>query len=277
MSQDFDKIFKENIAELILPLSEKLLNLKIVHNHTMKDKLQSTIEREPDYLSKIQLENGDEFILHLEFQTQDKKNMVYRMQEYYSILLKKYQIPVIQKVIYFGKKSPKMKTSLTKEEIFSGFDLINLRDIPFDVLLNSSVPEEFILSILGDLRDNDPEEVILNILQKLKETNQDQIVFQKYVKQLVILSKLRNLSEVTKSTVKQMPIVYDIKKDAFYKEGLEDGLEKGIEKGLEKGLEKGKEEIILQFIKSGELSFLKIAEITNVPLEKIESLARSVK
>jgi hypothetical protein len=46
---------------------------------------------------------------------------------------------------------------------------------------------------------------------------------------------------------------------------------------FKEGLEKGKEEIILQLIKSGELSFPKIAAITNVPLEKIEQLAKSIK
>ena len=261
MSQDFDKIFKENIAALILPLSEKLLNLKIVRQEVMKDKMQSTIEKEPDYLGRVQLDNGKEFILHLEFQTQDDQDMIYRMQEYYSLLLKKHRIPVIQKVIYFGQKPSGMKTTLDKEEIFSGFDLINLHEIPHENLMKSSVPEEFILSILGDLGEHEPPEVIRSILHKLKETNQELISFQKYVKQLVILSKLRNLSEVTKSTVKKMPIVYDIKQDAFYKEGKVEG----------------KEEVIIQLIKSGELSYEKIASITNVPLEKIEQLAKSLK
>jgi hypothetical protein len=203
MSQDFDKIFKENIAALILPLSEKLLNLKIVRQEVMKDKLQSTIEKEPDYLGRVQLDSGKEFILHLEFQTQDDQDMIYRMQEYYSLLLKKHHVPVIQKVIYFGQKPSRMKTTLDKEEIFRGFDLINLHEIPHENLMKSSVPEEFILSILGDLGEHEPPEVIQSILHKLKETNQELISFQKYVKQLVILSKLRNLSEVTKSTVKK--------------------------------------------------------------------------
>ena len=29
MAQDYDKIFKENIEEIILPLAEQLLNIKV--------------------------------------------------------------------------------------------------------------------------------------------------------------------------------------------------------------------------------------------------------
>jgi predicted transposase YdaD len=74
-----------------------------------------------------------------------------------------------------------------------------------------------------------------------------------------------------------MPIVYDIKQDAFYKEGLEEGKQEGKQEGKIEGKQEGKEETIIQFIKSGELSYEKIASITNVPLEKIEQLAKSLK
>lgn len=45
-----------------------------------------------------------------------------------------------------------------------------------------------------------------------------------------------------------------------------------IKKGWKKELE-----MIIQLIKSGELSYQKIAEITHVPLEKSEALAKSNK
>ncbi|WP_020602503.1 hypothetical protein [Spirosoma spitsbergense] len=50
MSQDYDKIIKENIEEIMLPLARKVLNLPepagIVE---IPDDLQYTIERKPDF------------------------------------------------------------------------------------------------------------------------------------------------------------------------------------------------------------------------------------
>jgi hypothetical protein len=37
MAHDFDKILKENIAEVMLPLSEKYLGIKIVKTEEVKD------------------------------------------------------------------------------------------------------------------------------------------------------------------------------------------------------------------------------------------------
>lgn len=48
MAQDYDKIFKENIEEIILPLTEKLLNIHPEKSEEIPDDLQRTIERKPE-------------------------------------------------------------------------------------------------------------------------------------------------------------------------------------------------------------------------------------
>ncbi len=91
MAHDYDKILKENITSLLLPLTEKYLNIKIIDSRELKDKLQTTIEKEPDFIRIVRTDTDEEFILHLlcicvEFQTQDEEGMIYRMQEYYGLL-----------------------------------------------------------------------------------------------------------------------------------------------------------------------------------------------
>ena len=76
---DYDRIFKENIEAVFLPLLEKLLNLPIKNTFEIKDKLQTTIEREPDFLKRVIDQQNNEFILQIEFQTQDDQEMVYRL------------------------------------------------------------------------------------------------------------------------------------------------------------------------------------------------------
>ncbi len=153
MASDYDKILKENIAALLLPLTEKYLNIKIIDSRELKDKLQTTIEKEPDFIRIVKTDTDEEFILHIEFQTQDEEGMIYRMQEYFGLLRRKHGLPVRQFVIYLGKQPSRMQTQLAPEEVFTGFDLKSLRDYSYESLLDSQVPEEIILAILSDLRE----------------------------------------------------------------------------------------------------------------------------
>ena len=49
---EFDKILKENIEAVFLPLVEKMLGLSIKETFEVKDKVQTTIEREPDFFKE---------------------------------------------------------------------------------------------------------------------------------------------------------------------------------------------------------------------------------
>ena len=57
---DFDKILKENIEAIFLPMVEKMLRISIKKIIEIKDKIQITIEREPDFLKIIIDQNGSE-------------------------------------------------------------------------------------------------------------------------------------------------------------------------------------------------------------------------
>ncbi len=59
------------------------------YSKELEDKLQTTIEKEPDFIRIIKTD-AEKFILHLEFQTQDEEGMIYRMQEYYGLLCRKH-------------------------------------------------------------------------------------------------------------------------------------------------------------------------------------------
>ena len=75
---------------------------------------------------------------------------------------------------------------------------------------------------------------------------------------LEILSGLRKLQSITKKQVQKMPIVYDLKKDIRFKEGMEAGEEKGE-------LKKARLSAI-RMLKEGKLSIVTIAEYLDVPL-----------
>lgn len=278
MANDYDKIFKENITAILLPLAEKVLGIDIKNSKPLKDKLQDTVEREADYLSVVEQNNGRKFILHLEFQTTSESNMVERMQLYYSLLRRKHNLPVVQKVLYFGSRPANMRTTLSSEEIFSGFELISLNQQSYKNFIDSNIPEELILTILTNFEDKDEVAIVKHVIRKLQETNQSEIAFKKYVKQLVVLSRLRGLNETIRTAIQKMPITYNIEEDSFYKEGLKRGLEKvKKEKELrqrEKELrQREKEQAIIQMLNDG-IPSEKIATYLNVSLPIVNDIAK---
>ena len=125
----YDKIFKENAEEIFIPLVEQRLGIKIKHFKQYKEKMQTTIEREMDFFYKVETEDGEIFILHLEFQTEDELDFVYRVGEYHGIALRKKKMKIRHIVVYLGTGKPKMRTELKPEEVYTGFDLININEL----------------------------------------------------------------------------------------------------------------------------------------------------
>ena len=260
MSKDYDKILKENIGELFLVLSKKYLKVEIKRSEELKDKLQTTLEKEADFLRKIETPQGEELIVHLEFQTTNEKHMVYRMQEYYAILQKKYQLPVRQFVIYVGEKPPQMRSQLDQNEIFTGFESMNLKDISYVKLLDSVVPEEVILAILGNFDNQESGEVLRQIIVKLQKLSASPITLNKYLRQLLVFARLRNLTEETEKQLNTMAFTYNIEKDAFFK----------------RGKQKEKESTVRNLLKLGKLTREEIAQITGLSLEQIDVIAKKL-
>ena len=236
----FDKIIKENLERIFIPLSEKFFHFKILKERPLPEKLQTTIEREPDFLRIITDQLGAEFILHIEFQTHDEKDMAFRMAEYRAILQRKFKLNVRQFVVFLGARISKMQNRLPGNMVIDGFEIANIQSIKSMELIRSEIPEEIILAILGDFEEEDPDRIIKLILHQLKKYSKDEILLQKYITQLNVLSKLRKLEEKVTEEVNVMPIIYDYTEDYMWNRGIKEGIEQGMEQGIDKGVEKEK-------------------------------------
>lgn len=258
------KIIKENIEEVFLPLAEKYLGIKIKSSRKISPKLQTTLEREADFLRTVTTDQQEKFILHIEFQTNDEADMVYRMAEYNAILLRKYKLPVRQFVVFLGEGKPKMRTTLQKSEVIEGFHLTNLKTYDYRSLLISDIPEEIILAILSDYVGEPPVKVITHVIKRLQEVSKDEIKLRKYIRQLTILSRLRKLEGETIKQIEKMPITYDIKKDYWYKEGKQEGRKEE------------KREMIIEMLKDSSISLEKIAKFAKVTLAYVKQIQKEI-
>lgn len=261
MSQDYDKIFKENIEQIALPLAEKLLGIRPEKLVEITVDLQQTIERKPDFIKKVvHKDSTKDYILHIEFQVVDEPKMLHRMLEYYALVFRKHQMKLKQIVFYIGEGKAKMLTKINHDDLNFEFSLVNVQEIAYTDFLSSDKPEEVILAILANFQNKKPEIVISSILQrivKLTKPNLDQL---KYVKQLEILSLLRDLQEETSKQSKNMALVFNIEKDIRFQQGKQEQAILSIKNLLKLNI-----------------SHQDIADSLQVPLEFVEKVVKSMK
>ncbi len=258
----YDKIFKENIDAVIDSFIRKILKIEIVQSEKIIAKLQRTREREADYLEKVIDKNGQEFILHIEYQTHNETNMVHRMLDYCSLLLRKYKLPVEQYIIFLGDEKPTMKTRLAYRNIQFSYHLINIKHIDYQTFIDSDVPEEILLAILGNFKKQSLKTVVKDIVDKLGKTIDLSLESEKLFQQLLVFGRLRNLQEKIQEIMNSISKYIDIKEDFLYKQGLEEGVEKGVGQGIEQGVEK----VVVNFLMKSNLSVEQIANFAGVSL-----------
>jgi len=266
----YDRIFKENAQYIFIPLIEMELGIKIKSFKSLPSELPKTIGRRVDVLYQIENESGTEQILHIEFQTSDDKMMLERTAEYHGIIYRKYLLPIRHVVIYVGKGRAKMRTKLKEDEVFRGFDLINIHTIDTNKLLSSQVPEVVILALLSDYGEERTEAILRLILRRLKTASVSDNDLNKYIEQLILLSKLRKLETVTAKIISDMPITYDIEQDYFYQQGIQKERER-----TKQEREKAKQDkihTIKALLAMKNLSVDKIAEITNTTVEFVAKI-----
>jgi predicted transposase YdaD len=300
MPNDFDKVIKENLDELMPHLLNKVMGLDLPKLEDLKDKIQVTLEREMDNLKKVVHEGQPwlDFGLHWEIQSTDE-DMRARLLVYYALFFQKYGIPLKQIVVYIGNEPPRkiLENKLELEGLRLEFAVVDLKKTPKEVFLYSDTPEEVVLAILCDFGADQPEQVIRQILQHLLKLIGRVPRLKKYQQQLQVLSRLRKLEIPTQEQITAMPIHYDIESDGLYLQGIEKGIEKGLEKGIEKGLEKGIEkglekglekgieqgieqqrrESVAQLLRNGSFTLEEVARLLGVSEQFVQSVADDLK
>ena len=184
------------------------------------------------------------------------------------MLWAEHHLPVRQVVVYIGRKKKPTNllenARLTLPNIDFKIEIINLRDIPHELFINSDVPEEVILSILCDFQGKETVNVLEQIVLRLKELDRDQeLIFGKHIVQLEVLSDLRNLQPLLTKTIDAMPLVYNMNKDVRFNQGIKEGIKEGIEKGV---LLKD-QRLVIHLLKKGTFSLETIADLACVDID----------
>ena len=250
--QDYNNIFKENLQEVFIALAARIFNLDISISQDLPVNLARTYERVPDFLKFILNKKGKRIcILHIEIQAKNESDMPYRMLEYKGILIRQERLPVYQLVIYIGEGKMTMSATIESHGLSFSYELVNIHEIEAEQFINSTIPEVVLLTILSKFEKIDAENLIHRIITQLRILAPEELRLRKYIRQLEMLSKLRNLQPLTTKITEAMPIVYDIETDIRFLQGKE------------KGETSGKEIVVLNMLKNG-LSVEQIIEIASL-------------
>jgi predicted transposase/invertase (TIGR01784 family) len=254
-------------------ISRHILHLKIEDNMELVDKEFTRIEkRDADLVFK----NGEQ-IVHIEIQNNNHLQMHQRMLRYLSDILFEFEaLEIKQYLLYIGQKPCNMKNSIRKQDLDYKYDIIDMRNIPCEALLQSNDPSAVALSILCDFKGKDKQTVVNTILLRLKELSNES-EYPNFLKILNVYSTNRNLENEVEKGVQMLTV--DIEKTPFYKigerKGIEKGIKDGIQQGIEKGIEKGAIMMVKQMLKFG-LDKEAIFKITNLSIEKINEIQKEL-
>jgi predicted transposase/invertase (TIGR01784 family) len=267
----YDKIFKENLRELAPGIIRSVLGYKVFRLEPLPQvKLQTTLEKEPDFFVKIfDQRSPDGRILHIEFEGQDEKLMDWRMAEYLGIGGKVHQTEIEQHLVYLGEGMPSnFKGEIRHTNFTYVYPVHCLSEISFAEFLYADTPQEVVFAILADPGGRNSEDLIRMILERLVKLTGDSIGIRKFIKQLIMLSKKRNLRDQTIKNVKNMVGYQDYEDDILFIEGLEQGREQGQEE---------KDITTIRNMTGKHFDPATIAEVLEVPVEYVYQIQEQLK
>jgi len=231
-----DTISKEIIKSIVQDISKHILKINIEDLEFIETEQQRVESRRADVVAKV---NG-EFILHLEIQNQNDKDMSYRMLRYWLDIKRTTSLPVKQYVIYIGENKLFMKNSICEDGVNFIYNMINMKTIDCENLIKQDTPDSLVLSVLCDFKEKQPRDVINYIITRLMELTKSNVnEYRKYMLMLEELSTNRDLLKVVKQE-EEMLSDFSMEKLPSYEIGIERGIEKGTKSGMQQGLELGK-------------------------------------
>ena len=259
----YDKVLKEHLEITLPTVIKDILGLNLSVSEEIPDDIQHTKERKPDALKKVTDTDGNKYVLHVEFQVPNEKEMVYRMAEYNIMLMRKYEIPIKQYVIFLKKNKPTMATSIDAENLKYNYNLIRISEIDYKLFLRSENPEIKMLGILGDFGQDDKDKAIQAIIDQVQEKSKSDFAKKRYFQQLRIFVQLRtSIEQQFEQAMQSVSTFFKEEKDFLYK--------KGEQKAQAKALEEKKE--IARELKNKGLAIDFISKTVKLTIKEIEAL-----
>jgi hypothetical protein len=223
--KQIDKLVREGFEKSIPDLVKDVLKINVTEREKLLIKIELTKEREPDYLEKVTDDNGEVFVIHMDWQTVDDNEMLSRMIEYWGMILRKFKLPVKQFVIYLDEKKSKMQNRYQWGKNYFEYELIHISKIDYNIPLRSENVDLKLLALLCDFgKDTLPLALKKIVYEVLQNTHSD-LEKEKRKNQLRGYASFRNF------TLEDIDIMertmFKTENDILYKAGRQVGQDEG--------------------------------------------------
>lgn len=261
-TQRYDTVIKKNLQEILPGLINELLGTNYQSFETANVEIPTTLNKKSDLI--FEADADGKHILHIEFQSANDAAMLHRMHLYNALLY--YQRPDIdsvrQIVIYVGKSKMRMKDRLEKPGLSFRYQIIDLKQFPYQKFLYSSRVEVALFTLLADLQQEKPETIIQKIIARIKAEAPGAEQLANFLVDLEILARLRNFESIVQQIRRDM-FLFDLTKTPIFQEGKQAGKEEGMKEGIAKA--------VLAMHKNG-LSAGQISELIEIPETQVRQI-----
>ncbi|OUD12559.1 hypothetical protein [Thioflexithrix psekupsensis] len=225
----YDVTFKELFPDVNV-LFKLLAGSEVVRIESAE--FSSIKQRRADLLAYL----ADGTLLHLELQSGNDEEMLWRELEYCGLIGKAYKMIPTQIVLYIGKNPALFETQIDTPCLKYSYQVIDIRELDCTLLLESDSLSDNMLSLLGQLQDK--QAAIQRVLRKIaylpSKKRADTLA------KLAILVGLRpkELPDLLKKE-KTMPITVDLEENPIFAEIFERYTSVGEKRGIQIGEERG--------------------------------------
>ena len=264
---EYDTVLKTLLQSPQNTIFEKIIGAPI--DHWLNVEFPEVQQTRVDLLGVTTLHDRD--FAAIELQSTNDMKLPLRMAEYALRTYRLYEVLPRQYVLYVGNDELRMPSELAGPDFLCRYEIIDIRSLDEESLLNSPFDSDNIMAILTNHRDR--RETIRRILQRiatLEGGRRDESF-----KKLLILAGLRKLGDTIRAEVKHMPILDDIMDHDVLGPAIRQGRQQGMEEGRQRGVQEGERTILRGLINKrfGELPAWVDQRLATLSQSELEDLS----
>lgn len=260
----------DNVCKIIAEqFTDELASWLLGYPVSLSQLSPTELSLEPIRADNLSLQQSNDLILHVEFQTKPNPKIPFRMADYRLRAYRKFPEKEMHQVVIYLKriKSPLvLENSFVLSRTSHEFDVIRLWEQPPEIFLNSVG----LLPFAALSNTENPREILEQVsvaIEEIADTQEQSNVagLSAILAGLVLDPEVVN--QILRRDIMQESAVYQ----DILREGREEGVQQGIKQGLKKGIQQGLEQVANSLLLTG-MSLEEVAKLTGLPLERVQSL-----
>ena len=283
---DKDLISKQLLQRILIGFGNRLFDLNIVEAELLSNEQARIESRRADLVARVKEADGKSYILHVEIQNDNQRDMPLRMMRYYSdIALAHAGDKIVQYLLYIGKAPMTMTDHVSDDGWQYRYRVLDMRDQDSEHFLNSDNPDALVLAILCDPKSLEPNALVAHIIKELRRLHGDKLDnLRDSLKMLDVLSGNRGLQDIVEETInmyidEEKLGIYQAVKKRSEAIGIKKGEAMGIKKGEARGIKKGEARGEARGLRKMVLKLLaklppeQVADLSGMSLAEVETIA----